>query len=62
MQKARLRNERVEKLAANLINKLAIFTEAATSEKDKAVTESFKVSLVNIAERELLTQSRRSAC
>lgn len=45
IQKARLRRERVDKLAANLVNKLAIFTEAATSDKDRAVTESFKVSL-----------------
>ena len=43
-QKARVRRERVDKLAENLKNKLAIFAEAASSPTDKPVTESFKVS------------------
>ena len=45
MQKARVRRERVDKLAENLKNKLAIFAEAASSPTDKPVTESFKVRL-----------------
>ena len=43
-QKAKLRKERVEKLAVYLQNKLSIFTEAAKGEEDKAVGASFKVS------------------
>ena len=42
-QKARVRRERVDKLAENVKNKLAIFAEAASSPTDKPVTESFKV-------------------
>lgn len=43
-QKARLRKARVDKLAENLRNRLAIFTEAARGPEDKAVVDSFKVS------------------
>lgn len=43
MQKARVRRARVEKLAENLKNKLAIFTEAAKGPDDKEVGAFFKV-------------------
>ncbi|WVW80778.1 hypothetical protein I302_102764 [Kwoniella bestiolae CBS 10118] len=41
-EKARVRRERVEKLAKNLTNKLNIFTEAAKGTEDKLVGASFK--------------------
>ena len=42
IQKARIRKERVEKLAENLKNKLSIFTEAAKDPEDRAVSLSFR--------------------
>ncbi|ORX40966.1 X-domain of DnaJ-containing-domain-containing protein [Kockovaella imperatae] len=41
-EKARIRKERVDKLAEALQNKLAVFTEAARGPEDKAVAASFK--------------------
>jgi len=41
-EKARIRKERVDKLAINLKNKLAIFTEAARGPEDKQVGNSFR--------------------
>ncbi|WWD07270.1 hypothetical protein V865_005367 [Kwoniella europaea PYCC6329] len=41
-EKARVRRERVEKLAKNLVNKLNIYTEAAKGTEDKLVGASFK--------------------
>ncbi len=41
-EKARERAERVEKLAANLVRKLSIFTEAAKGPDDPQVGPSFK--------------------
>ncbi|KAL7422956.1 DnaJ-like protein [Cryptotrichosporon argae] len=41
-EKARIRKARVDKLAANLVNKLSIFTEAAKGPDDKLVGASFK--------------------
>jgi hypothetical protein len=43
-EKARIKKARVDKLAENLKNRLAIFTEAVGNGSDKAVIESFKVS------------------
>ena len=44
IQKARVRRARVDKLTANLQNKLSIFTEAAKGPEDKVVGGSFKVN------------------
>ncbi|WWC72635.1 uncharacterized protein I206_106599 [Kwoniella pini CBS 10737] len=41
-EKAKVRRERVDKLAKNLINKLNIFTEAAKGVEDKLVGASFR--------------------
>ncbi|ORY31242.1 putative chaperone regulator [Naematelia encephala] len=41
-EKARVRKERVDKLAAHLVNKLAIFAEAARGPEDKPVATSFQ--------------------
>ncbi|WWC65239.1 uncharacterized protein I303_107856 [Kwoniella dejecticola CBS 10117] len=41
-EKARVRRERVDKLAKNLVNKLNIYTEAAKGVEDKLVGASFK--------------------
>jgi hypothetical protein len=38
----------VDKLAENLVNKLAIFTEAARNPEDKLVGGSFKVSIPSV--------------
>lgn len=42
MQKAAVREERVQKLVENLRHKLGIFTENATSPTDPDVTESWR--------------------
>ncbi|WWC92369.1 uncharacterized protein L201_007326 [Kwoniella dendrophila CBS 6074] len=41
-EKARIRKERVDKLAKNLVNKLNIYTEAAKGPEDKLVGASFR--------------------
>lgn len=56
-EKARVKKARVDKLAENLKNRLAIFTEAARGVDDKAVTESFRVS--HLSRRFLNIQRRR---
>lgn len=50
----------MDKLAANLANKLAIFVEAAQGPSDRLVSESFKVRSEGIRPGSMLT-TRRNA-